>query len=421
MKLTILFLSVLVLFSQAHAQVIAPSAAEMIYSYQTKFITTPDDSVENLAYAHSQYLFGVFHSPFVIGRFGLNPDKVGGIGAPSSDPRIRILKATPLDNGRVEIEYSLQARVLVHSKVAETLLSRSVLELYMPLDIDRVYLKKCTDAHYDSVGDYWYFWDPYRAGCEALQRSPATQRVQIQFAPIRARKMETRVRLDLLRANNDNGENFVIYALHGFEDNARNSEDAGRANYKLFNEDMQKRGFEKTVRSSSYTNPWIDWSKRIQMANGKDIAVTVRSLLVNTTITSRSTAFARFFKDAVAEADVIIYLGHSGLGGNLDIPALESKVGRFEFNPRKRQIFYFDSCSSYSYYLKPFAAEKTRAKIDIMTNGLSSYFHTTPDILGVFMNYLLSPTVQDVEWQTLLKEMERPLRGGSYLLNVGGV
>lgn len=421
MKSIFFLIAMTYLSRSAIGQVIAPSATEMNYSYQTKFIVTPDDSVEALAYTHSQYLFGVLHSPFLVGRFGLSSDKVGGIGAPASDPKIRILKSTNVGNGRVEIEYSLQSRILVHKKVAESLLARGALNLYMPLDVNRVYFKKCTDSHYDSTGDYWYFWDPYRTECELLRKSPATQQIQIQFAPVLNRKIETRVRLDLLRSNNDNGENFIIYTIHGFEDNPRNSEDVGRANFNFFNDDMLKRGFVKKVKSNSYTSPWIDWQKRIKLSNEKDIAVTVRSLLVNTTITSRSTAFARFFKNAVAEADVIIYLGHSGLGGNLDIPSLEKKAGKFEFNPRKRQIFYFDSCSSYSYYLKTFAAEKTRAKIDIMTNGLSSYFHTTPHILSNFMNYLLNPDIQDVEWQTLLKDMESPLNGGTYLLNVGGV
>ncbi|MFN7455308.1 MAG: hypothetical protein ACK5RO_11685, partial [Pseudobdellovibrionaceae bacterium] len=154
--------------------------------------------------------------------------------------------------------------------------------------------------------------------------------------------------------------------------------------------------------------------------NGRPTLVEVRHLLTDTGAESRSTVFAKFFKKAVKEADVIIYAGHSGLGGNLDIPTLERKAGAFEFNPQKRQVFFFESCSSYSYYLEPFAAEKTKAKIDIVTNGLSSYFHTGPFVLEVFVTSILDETVKDTSWLEILRRMEAPLEGGSYLLNVGG-
>lgn len=131
--------------------------------------------------------------------------------------------------------------------------------------------------------------------------------------------------------------------------------------------------------------------------------------------------FAKFFKEAVENADVIIYGGHSGLGGNLDIPSLESKAGKFKFNSKKRQIFYFDSCASYAYYLTQFSGEKTKSKIDILTNGLSSYFETSQAVLEGLLENILSETKEDVSWMQIMKDMEKPLDGGSFLLNVGGV
>jgi hypothetical protein len=81
------------------------------------------------------------------------------------------------------------------------------------------------------------------------------------------------LRLDLLRGPNGNGDTFRIDVVHGFE--------------------------------SSQT----------------------RSFLVETEITARAKSFAVSFKEAVENADVIFYAGHSGLGGNLDIPSLEEKAG----------------------------------------------------------------------------------------------
>jgi hypothetical protein len=117
---------------------------------------------------------------------------------------------------------------------------------------------------------------------------------------------------------------------------------------------------------------------------------------------------------------VIIYEGHSGLGGNLNIPELEEKAGKFQF-PKKKQIFYFDSCSSYSYYLDHFNAYKTKTNIDVVTNGLSSYFHTSPLVLKEFLNYLIGSDNRNFQWMTILKKMESVLDQETYLVNVGGL
>jgi hypothetical protein len=149
--------------------------------------------------------------------------------------------------------------------------------------------------------------------------------------------------------------------------------------------------------------------------------VEIKSLLVDTGIESRSRVFADFFREAVQTADVIYYAGHSGLGGNLDISSLEAKSGEFVFPRNKRQIFFFDSCSSYSYYLEPFSAQKTRARIDVVTNALASYFHTGGLVKSEFLDVLLDPDLTDLSWLDILKRIEFALEGESYLMSVGGV
>ena len=148
--------------------------------------------------------------------------------------------------------------------------------------------------------------------------------------------------------------------------------------------------------------------------------IEVKHQLADTELDIRGITFAKFFKEAVETADVVIYAGHSGLGSNLDIAALERKVGNFRFNPKKKQIFFFDACTSYAFHLSPFAAEKTRGKIDILTYALPSYFHTGQAVKEKFFEILFDPSIQDMTWLNIMKAMEEPLDGGTYLLNVGG-
>ena len=108
------------------------------------------------------------------------------------------------------------------------------------------------------------------------------------------------------------------------------------------------------------------------------------------------------------------------MGGNLGIPALEEKGGKITFDPKKRQLFFFDSCSSYSYYLSTFEAQKSKGKIDILTQGLQSYFWAELPSLKVLFKYLLNPN-KDPQWSEVLKAMEKVLEGQTQMLSVGSV
>jgi hypothetical protein len=414
--------------SMSYAQIIAPSAKEASFRFSTDFTYQAseysDYSLQEIAGEHARHMFGVFHSPKLIQKYGLNPELVGGIGAPRDTFRVTAKITTTGEDraqGLTRVAYSAQGKMILHKKAATNLLAKGYLEIPLPKDLSDIYDKNCTDDHYESLGDFWYFWDPFRRGCEYLAKEKSNP-VRITLVPAAQVKKEMSPRLDLLRGANGNGEILSIYVVHGFnESSSRNDE--GRQNYDDFNDMLERQGFEqqkdRAEKIPSLKRQVLLFTKEMTF-NGRPTLVEVRHLLTDTGAESRSTVFAKFFKKAVKEADVIIYAGHSGLGGNLDIPTLERKAGAFEFNPQKRQVFFFESCSSYSYYLEPFAAEKTKAKIDIVTNGLSSYFHTGPFVLEVFVTSILDETVKDTSWLEILRRMEAPLEGGSYLLNVGG-
>ncbi len=411
------------LSSISFGQVLGPSIEEVKYTYSAEFLTDDNESeAEELAMDHSNYIFGVLASPALISKYGIDSELVGGIGTPRDEKTIRVLKFESTEDGKTLVKYQARGKMILHKKAAKKALAAGYFQVPLPADLSVIYNEKCTDEHYNSFGDYWYFWDPMTdKGCQYLSRAPYSNTVKFSISAGDVVNKEVTPRLDLLRGDNGNGKVLSLYVVNGFAESSSDPRDDGRLNFKQLNDYLKAQGYDETIERKTNARPLYVYTKTITLANGKEVDVEIRHLLVETAIESRSTTFAKFFKEAVENADVIIYGGHSGLGGNLDIPSLESKAGAFKFNPKKRQIFYFDSCASYAYYLGQFKAEKTKSKIDILTNGLSSYFETSEAVLEGLLENVLSETENDVSWSDIMKDMEAPLNGGSFLLNVGGI
>ena len=421
-----LFLFIFATALNVSAQILSPNATEVDFTYEALVEVPLDESFSDsisAAQFQAQHMFGIFTSPTVISRMGINPDAIHGIGGPKTQSEILILSEDVIQKNLqsfVRVHYKNSGQMILHNNAAQKVLAQGYFNVPLPTNPFKAYRKKCTDSHYDTFGDNWYFYDPFRQGCESLSQAPLAQNVVIHVKKSKTRNIQRSAELPLLRGDNGNGDLFSIYLIHGFSEDKKDPEDDGRLNYKMAHEYLLEKGFsvEKLKKNTPY--PLNLYKKTITLSSGETIRIEVKSLLVETGIESKSKVFADFFKQAVSYADVIIYEGHSGLGGNLNIPELERKAGKFNF-PNKKQIYYFDSCSSYSYYLDHFNAYKTKTNIDVVTNGLSSYFHTSPLVLKEFMNYLVGTDNRNFQWMTILKKMESVLGNESYLVNVGGL
>jgi hypothetical protein len=408
----------------SYAQIISPKAMEVKFSYEATFIGegTRKDALD-LADLHNSHMFGILTSPTLVRKYRVDPDLIEGLGGPQAPAAIKILKTEQVEANAVQVTYRASGMLLLHKNAAHATLKAGVLTLPLPADLRTIYDVHCTDDHYNTPGDYWYFYDPFRRGCERLSREPLAHNVDIRIRPASYRALDTDPRLDLLRANNGNGDVFSIYVIHGFDEGSTARADIGRKNFKLLNEYLEDKGFEKQVLQAYRERPVYLYTKEIETPEGKTVEVQITHSLVESEADSRAVSFAKFFKEGVENADVLIYGGHSGLGGNLDIPTLETKAGKFKFNKNKRQIFYFDSCSSYSYYLDAFRSQKTKSKLDVITNGLSSFWETSPGVLDNLMDELLDFDTPSHSWERILEKMEKGLGddGSSVLVNVGGV
>lgn len=423
LKMSSLFTILLLLFQteQIHAQVISPSAMEVKYSYTATF-EVPDSAIETTdqerAQMHASHIFGIFRSPAMTQKYSINSELVEGLGAPSYAMKIKIL-SSKISEHKIKITYSNSGKMILHKLAATRLLKKGYLNIPLPANPYEIFDPACTDEHYNTFGDFWYFYDPFRSGCEALSQPPLATRTRLNILPLEYKKTETKPNLDDLRGDNGNKSLFSMYIIHGYAEDKKAS-DEGRLSFKEFNIYLKSIGFTEAIYPQK-SNPLRIYTQEITLDNGKKINVEIKHLLVDTLIESRSKAFAMFFKEAVQNADFIFYNGHSGLGGNLDIPSLEQKAGPFKFNQKKKQLFFFDSCSSYSYYLQHFAAEKTKSKIDILSNGLASYFYTSNKTLIRLLDHMLTPASENLTWLELLADLESVLDGKSYLLNVGGI
>lgn len=422
MRYLLLVLACLGTFSEA--QVYGPQVEEFAFSVKSYFYSEEnrDEDVwieeAGLQLSHS---FGVFQSPQTVRKYGLSFEKFSGIGALQFPIDYRIMGSEKQDDGTTRVMYAATGKILLQKDVADKVKGSQRLMLPLPVRLHDFYDEDCTDEHYFTRGDFWYFFDPFRSGCESLSKPPRADSFVLELRPSAKRDLDLDVRLDLLRGNNDNGELFRIDVIHGFSESSTNRRDEGRVGYRQFHNYLRGKGYHREVLQRYFNRPLVRFTKSITLANGKSIQVEINSLLVETGIESKTVTFANFLRQSVQEADVVFYGGHSGLGGNLDIPSLEKKAGGFKFNPQKRQIFIFDSCSSYSYYLAPFREQKTRARIDVVTMGLASLFDTGLSTLSTFISEFTNPKVEDTTWPEILTTVDERLNGVNYLINVGGI
>lgn len=410
------FLMVLILGFAAQAAVLAPSALEVKFSYSARFQTAEVEDATFLADVHAQHIFGYLQSPGTVAQYGVNARTLG-VGAPRFPLSYQIL-SDKKSRGVREISYKVTGYMLIHKLMVADLEKSSLWNITLPYDLDGFYDEKCTDPHYPSWGDFWYFHDPLRAGCEHLTQSPMAVPVAVRFSALQNSAKDVSAELNVLRGDNGNGDLFEITTINGFSESATNKDDEGRQGFEEMNQWFRDQGFQETILARYENRPVHRFEKTVRRNGGGVVNIRITRLLAETGVASRNVTFAKFFKDAVKNSDVVIYAGHSGLGGNLDIPSIEAKAGPLEFPKNKSQLFFFDGCSTYSYFYSMFAEQKTKGRVKIMSNALLSYFNYEGVTHRALYRHLFSVNAEPT-WGEILSDMERPLRGMTFMLNVG--
>ncbi len=427
---TLLLLITLLTITTAYARVVSPSSIEVKIFLISEFQTGDSGSARDLVLSQVKHLFGYMQNPEIGPMYGLDAN-IAGIGAMRWEPEVQVLSDSKKNNVRT-IRYQLDGFLLLNKKVADQLLPRGDWQITLPYDLDNYYDRNCTDPHYPERDDFWYFNMPFKRGCDHLRQEPLAKAVTARISPA-PKVPDLKVGLDVLRGDNGNGDAFQIASINGFDKSSTDPNDDGRLNFLRMNDWFVQQGFKMSVLSRHKNRPVYLFEKTLQRANGSEVRARIIRLLADTDLgDTKRVTFAKFLKQALQESDVVVYEGHSGLGVNLDLKTIERQLlfskdktvgDRIQFNRSKHQIFLFDSCTSYSYYLGMFTGKKDPGTLAVMSHGLASlYGYEIPTTQNLYSDLLdlehQTLSNDHLTWSKLLGNFERPLGANTFMLNV---
>ena len=302
-------------------------------------------------------------------------------------------------NDTYEIFYDYSGTIVLESG------PKKYYDVTLPINPDTIYetakgsgrTNPCTDDHYNSEGDFWYFWSPaptYK-GCRLKQDVDYT----IVHGSIERIKKDRKSTYPEYPRLADKSGTIDIHVFFGL-DEAQHSHDANRSGdesaktYRNMRNSLVEMGYNirqwepreiaavyKTPKGA--TSPFVE--DAIKEIPGKNLKMHIRLFYGETGADEKSQPFHYFFRDSLKNGAVVIYDGHSGLGGHLDLASI-AELEHFDIAPNKDryQIFFFNSCTSYTYYnalyfqrkrgLGKDGDAKGTKNLDILANGLSTAF-----------------------------------------------
>ncbi|RPJ79264.1 MAG: hypothetical protein EHM20_01865 [Alphaproteobacteria bacterium] len=303
---------------------------------------------------------------------------------PKGDHTVSDIKVVSKTATTVTVGYKYQGTIVLQNGPKETY------GIYLPINPAKIYSaamvgtkNPCTDDHYQSEGDFWYFWSPERLGCRLEEGK--------DYVVVNAKiKRFTNTKLSYPEYQNlpDANGYVTIHVLFGMDDTTLNrnplkSSDINATNYREFRKYLIQNGYiatrwnDEQVKSIAKTlngdAPFVETIQKGKLA--------YRFFYGPTGIDEDSLGFHWFYKDALENASIMMYEGHSGLGGHLNLDSIEYNLGKKIKLSKRYQIYFFDSCTSYKYYNSDYFERKMTEKdpkgtrqLDIFTNGLATTF-----------------------------------------------
>lgn len=241
--------------------------------------------------------------------------------------------------------------------------------------------------------NFWYHWEPLIIGCPLKENTD-----YFNYTTVITPLANTSVTYPEYNKLLDASKTIKITMFFGFEHygfqnwTPDGGEDWGIKGYKKQTDFLKRLGFSELIWNQQQISALYKTKDRFTPyvtefnLAGQTANIRIRLILADTGFNYNSTAFHTIFKEAVAKESVIIYNGHSGIGHNLDLSAIEKHRGiKLTFNPNY-QILFLGSCVPYSYYTDMFfSRKKTSAdprgslNLDILSYGKESVFANNED------------------------------------------
>jgi hypothetical protein len=312
----------------------------------------------------------------------------GPSAAPKGDHQISDIEIISRENSLLTIGYKYKGTIVIENGPALTL------PVTLPINPSKIYLasmvKKynpCTNDTYQSEKDFWYFWNPGRSGCK-IKKGIDYNIINAKLTRITNSKL-TYPEYQNLPDQNGNINVHIFFGMDNPSNTRRvnSSDDYSALNYKSFKNHLIKNGYtatnwtDKEISAIAKTLdgeiPYVQTFKKNKMI--------YRLFFGATGINQDALAFHWFYKDALENASVVMYAGHSGFGRNLVLDSIEKNLGETISLSKKYQIYFFNGCNSYSYYNHEYFQRKvsdldstgTKA-LDILTNGLDTGADSIP-------------------------------------------
>lgn len=415
-----------------------------------------------------QHLLGAFTSESFM-------EKTNGATATiSNDYQITLTSLKPSNTGQnlIILTYNFSGKVLVHrdffgeggqAKTGKlpitlplnplTIYQLGVRQIKVPVDEhhpngerELAWFNLCTDVHYNSDGDFFYFWDPDR-----INRSGREWRYP--NCPLREDNVNVlRLTGSIKRLPNSYQKYFEYDRLYskkklkislflGYLSDVEDFETPNMDDYiwdglKEIDKRIKAEGFTVTGRYDHYAfdegtlieggiNTYIKYLKTgitrdIVRAGEKNptMDVEIEILLSDTSIGSEDGAFHHFYRHALKNSDIIIYDGHSGLGANLDLDSIDAKLA----NSSKYQIVYLNGCSGYPYFKDMYFDAKAGGtkNLDLILSGIATLSDTVAGNMMAFMEGFMSGKTLNTSYILQKIEAANFDANGSYLTGVMG-
>jgi len=351
--------------------------------------------------------------------FTTHPEFVEAPGVTENNPQVTIVSATKIPGQRAaRIKWTFRDTAVFHKKVFAN--GNREVKFWLPAEVTGIYRKGfrpggrknfCTDSHYNSEGDFWYFWNPFQENCPIVPERDLV-RVTGTLQPLNS-TTNTFPDYNRLYGSNGNRRTLKVVALIGIDESFR-SGDLGRQSYRDMVNLLTGNGFRivrDTPRMKKMTFP-------AQREFDLDMVVQL--------IDPSSDEFAELTVDALETADIFLYSGHSGLGGHLAPERLEDAVGRRLRMPRdKYQILLFQGCSTFAYYNRMFfdmkrttEDQRGSANLDILTTGIGLSFDVGPRQDFALLQTLI--TGERPSWQVIVDRLLAIDPNASALTHING-
>lgn len=383
---------------------------------ELKTMFTPsDEKIKSQVNRQVEFLFGAF-------------DNNHRQGVPKVNHNIEITSVKNDSSNLHIISYHYKGTVQVSG-------SGSKYQFYLPTNPDNVYLKSivvkngvsqypCGDSQHYQSQYFWYFFNPKAYGCP-LKENVDYFAVTGTLSDLPS-TTETFPEYERMLDAEGNLKVSVFYGLNTYGDtNPNTSRDINATSVRAMRSLLLKDGFSsyvlsfdeitKILENRTFDVPYVEtFTKSINTNQGTHVVQV--QLFFGSTDINGGYGFHKFFAAALMRDSVVIYAGHSGLGSYLS-PSEIKKTSNISLQLPKNQyqLIFFNGCSSYPYYGAPYFQMKATDQdpagtknLDIMTNGLATYFSAiTPSnqaVMNAILNY--AETGLKTSYQKIITEAD---------------